>query len=225
MKIPLRFSILALMSMSAIADGPMFSEYAVTAKVSTLGLGVEVTTNVLEHVNLRFGANTFQYGTNVNDTDVDYDADLKLLTVGLFADYYPFASVGFRLTGGIMYNDNSLDMSGRPKAGGTYTFNDIEYSSDKIGRVDGSIEFNTFAPYLGIGWGNAVGSSGWHFAADLGVMFQGSPKSSITATTTLIGAEKAALENDILQEQNNLNNDLSGYEYYPVVSLGLSYRF
>ena len=43
---------------------------------------------------------------------------------------------------------------------------------DRACQVDGRIDFKKFAPYVGLGWGNAVAPAkpGWGFTADLGVM-------------------------------------------------------
>ena len=45
--------------------------------------------------------------------------------------------------------------------------------------------FNKVAPYLGIGWGNPVqNGKGWGMISDIGVLFQGSPKTTLTVTCT-----------------------------------------
>jgi hypothetical protein len=216
---------IALFTGSVFAEDIMFSKYAVALKGGTTGAGVEITTPILENINLRVGINGYNYSTSGSKSNIDYDIDLKLLTVDLLADYYPIKSSQFRLTGGIMYNGNKLDMTGNAASAGTFTFNGVSYTTAQVGSVDATVDFNKIAPYLGIGWGNAVKSAGWNFIADLGVMFQGTPKSDISVNTTLTGATRTALLNNVAAEQSKLDDDLSGYEYYPVATVGVSYRF
>ncbi|MFM7372109.1 MAG: hypothetical protein ACKO2Z_30855, partial [Sphaerospermopsis kisseleviana] len=78
---------------------------------------------------------------------------------------------------------------------------------------------NSVAPYLGIGWGNAVKSGNrWGFSANLGVMFAGSPKVELTAPAYILAA-------DVEAERKQLEDDLDWLNIYPVLSLGLSYQF
>ena len=91
--------------------------------------------------------------------------------------------------------------------------------------ADGKITFNTFSPYIGIGYGNAADTSGrWHFACDLGVMFQGSPKVEVNAVAAnpLL---QAALDADLDAEVDEMEDDFKDFTMYPVVSFGISYTF
>jgi hypothetical protein len=103
---------------------------------------------------------------------VEYDFKLKLATVDALLDYHPFGS-SFRLSGGVIHNGNSIDVNARPNANGSYTINGRNYSAASVGQMKGDVEFRKVAPYLGIGWGNAVQTTGWGFGMDLGVAFQG----------------------------------------------------
>jgi hypothetical protein len=224
-KIILAIASVSLFASSVMADSEMFSKNALSVKAGTLGAGLELTTSILDNVNARVGVNGFKYSTSGSKSNIDYDIDLKLLTVSLLLDYSPFEASQFRLTGGAMYNGNKLDMTGNPAVSGTFNFNGTTYTTTDVSSVDATVDFNKFAPYLGIGWGNAVKSAGWNFVADLGVMFQGNPDSSISVNTTLTGTAKTALLNNVAAEQSKLDDDLDGFKYYPVASIGVSYRF
>lgn len=224
-KIILAIASVSLFASSVMADSEMFSKNALSVKAGTLGAGLELTTSILDNVNARVGVNGFKYSTSGSKSNIDYDIDLKLLTVSLLLDYSPFEASQFRLTGGAMYNGNKLDMTGNPAVSGTFNFNGTTYTTTDVSSVDATVDFNKFAPYLGIGWGNAVKSAGWNFVADLGVMFQGNPDSSISVNTTLTGTAKTALLNNVAAEQSKLDDDLDGFKYYPVTSIGVSYRF
>jgi len=199
----------------AMADG-----VAVGVKAGTLGGGVELTTNVVPMLlNARIQANGFNYNTTVTNTNVHYDAKLKLLSVGALADFYPMAGK-FRLTAGVYYNANKLTLTGVPTAA-TYTFNGTTYTAAQAGSVTGTMDFNKLAPYAGIGWGDAVSSgSPIGFNVDLGVLYQGKPKTTVTATGAAAG-----LAADIAAEKARLDNNVNKYKFYPVASVGISYHF
>jgi hypothetical protein len=125
-----------------------------------------------------------------------------------------------------MYNGNKLTLDGKPSPVGTYTFNGNTYSSSDIPSVNGKVDFRKAAPYAGLGYGRPVGK-GLSFAGDLGVLFQGSPRSSLAATC---GAATPALtcaqiHSDVAAEQNKLDDDMRKYRFYPVVLIGLAYVF
>lgn len=207
---------LLLGSEGAFADG-----FAIGAKASTLGAGVEVTTNVVPLLaNLRIQGNGFNYNTTINNTNVAYDAKLKLRSVGAIADIYPFLVGKFRVSIGAYYNDNSLSLTGVP-TGGTYTFNGVTYTAAQAGTVTGTMTFNKFAPYLGIGWGDSVSSgSPLGFNFDLGVLYQGKPKTTLTATGNTPG-----LASNVAAEQAKLDNNVKKYKFYPVVAVGVTWKF
>ena len=58
-----------------------------------------------------------------------------------------------RLTAGLVRARNRVELTGRP-AGGTFTFDGVEYDADELRRVRGEARFGkTATPYLGIGYG------------------------------------------------------------------------
>ena len=86
---------------------------------------------------------------------------------------------------------------------------------------------NSVAPYLGIGYGN-VWTKGVNFYFDLGVMFQGSPKASLTANCgpSIAGtATCTALQNDVAAEQQRLEDKLKKFKYFPVANIGITIGF
>lgn len=203
--------------------GPVFAEenFAVGAKVSTLGLGVDGVAKINEYVNLRLGIQGFEYDKDGTESGIKYDFDLGLFSVGSFVDYFPFQN-GFRLSLGAFFNDNELDM--KASAATSYEIGDTTYTAAQVGTLNGKVEFDEFAPYIGIGWGNPFGKDGdWSIAFDLGIMYQGSPDVSLSANGTL--ANNAAFKDDIQREINNLEGDIDDYDYYPVISIAVTYRF
>lgn len=209
------------MTMNAASAAP-----AISAEVGTTGFGLHLTLPVAAKINTRIGFNAFSYDTSDTVDDVDYDAKLKLNTIDALLDYYPFSS-GMRLTGGIVYNNSKIDITARSNSNQTYTFNDRVYIANQVGEVDGRIDFRKTAPYLGFGWGNALGTQrGWSFTSDFGVLFQGSPRTSLTSRNCTIDATLCSqLATDLAEENRQLQDDADSFRFYPVVRVGVSYRF
>lgn len=196
----------------------------VTVDIGTTGLGAHVIVPIQPKLNVRFGANFAKYSTTRNTDDVDYDLKLALKSFDALLDYFP-ADGGFRVSGGAVYNGNKFDSSAKP-SGGTYTLNNNTYPAASAGMIDGAIDFRKAAPYLGIGWGNAAAAPGWGFVADLGVLFQGSPNSTLgnrgcTASTAIC----ARLATDLAVENVKLKDEMKNFKFYPVLRVGVSYGF
>ncbi len=75
------------------------------------------------------------------------------------------------------------------------------------------------------GIGVRAGTNG--VGADIGVIFQGSPKSTLTATCspTASAAQCTQLPNSVAAQQASLDDTISKYKYYPVASIGITIGF
>lgn len=211
-----------LAAMMAAVSAPAFAAGA-TAKVdlhlSTLGYGLGVAFPVTDEVSARIGFNQFKKTYNTTSGGLSYAGDLKLSSLGILADWHPWNG-STHFTAGLMGNGNKFAMTANAAAGTTYTINGVAYTSATGGTVTSAVEFNKVAPYLGFGWSGQAKNTGFSFNSDFGIMFQGSPKATVTATG--FGANTTALTSD---SQAQLNNDLKNYKYYPVISFGIGYAF
>ncbi|RLJ18041.1 hypothetical protein DJ030_12535 [bacterium endosymbiont of Escarpia laminata] len=207
----------ALLGMGLLGNNAMAEGFALTGKAGSLGLGLEGTLGMTESLNARLGFNGFNYDYSYTLDDTDYDLTLDLQTISLLADWHPFDS-GFRVSAGLMSNNNELTGRALP-VGGSLNIGGTDYD---VG-LDAIIGFNSTAPYLGIGWGNAISADkGWGFNLDVGVLFQGSPEVSLTP----FGADAGIVDaDDLAAEVQRVESDLENFKYYPVVSLGVSYKF
>jgi hypothetical protein len=153
-------------------------------------------------------------GGNVNhDVSTDlttYHGKLNLKNLNTFLDFAPLGPL-FRITGGFIFNDNKFDVHTDQVSGGS---------------ISGTVKpEKSAAPYLGIGYGRVSGT-GVNFYADLGVMYQGSPKASLTANCgTLSAAQCAPLQSQVASEQAALEDKLKNAKYYPVLNIGLTIGF
>jgi hypothetical protein len=204
---------------SAVADT---GNIGVAVKGGTLGYGGEVTVGITSAINARAGYNTFSYDGNTNESDVDYNYGLKLQTIPILLDWHPSENGGFRLSSGIIINNNKVTATGSSQ--GVYTIGDVNYNSAQIGTLTGTVDFKKTAPYFGIGWGNAVGKdNGISITFDLGVMFQGTPNVSLAASGPI--ANDPTFQNELSKEIADIQDSTDKIKYYPVLSLGLAYKF
>ena len=213
------FLLAALLPGMAAAEG-----IGLTAKVGLLGYGAELSAPISESWNGRVGLNRFTRSMSTTESDVDYDAKFKLQTFSALADWHPFQG-GFRMSLGLMYNQNQFDMVGKPTAGSTYEFDGVEYTAAEVGTLKGKLSFDKTAPYIGIGWGNAVAKdTSVNFSFDLGALYQGKPKLGLSASGTAC-APGTACGDSLARERADAESEMSNYKWYPVISIGLSYQF
>lgn len=199
----------------------------ISAKVGTLGVGVEYIQPINKYISGRLGLNLLTWGYDLDESDISYDADLELRSISLLVDYHPWAD-SFRISAGLLYNDSQFSVTAEPNDNGTYNINGIDYSANSLVSVDGEIEFNQLSPYIGIGWGAYASSShSWSFNVDLGLMYHGEPDPSLTATCRpgTSAAFCQRLQNDVAAEQIDLKDEMSDFQWYPVFSIGVSYSF
>ena len=212
---------LSFLTAAAAHAAPVASHMSVSVDAGTLGAGVTAQFDVSPRIDARVGVHGMNYSYNTTSQGVAYNGHLKLQSADIFADWHPFAGA-FHLTGGVVVNDNRFNLSGQ-SAGGSYTFNGTTYSAAQVGSVDAKVTFNTLAPYVGFGWNTGhAGDAGLHFSSDIGVMYQGTPKAQITASGA---AGNSALASDVAASQAQLQSDLNSFRFYPVVQIGLAYRF
>ena len=200
-----------------------WGDVGVLLKAGTLGAGLDVSVGMSESLGLRLQANAFSFNEDITESDVKYNADLELQTLGLLLDWHPFSGV-FRVSAGAYWNGNEASATGRP-TGGTYTINGVTYNASDIGSLNGQIDFESIAPYFGIGFASAPKAGrGMTFSFDLGLLYQGEPNVGLTVVCG-VPATCTQLQNDVAAEQAALQEDLSDYKFHPVVAFGIGYRF
>lgn len=224
------FTLLMAPSYKALSDDVGFS-----LKASTLGLGLELDYKISDYFGARLQVNKLDYDDDFVEDDIDYTGEIDFSTTGLLLDYHPFSG-SFRLTAGLF--DNSNELSGTASGEGEYEIGDFTYlssSSDPV-QADLSVELgDTPAPYLGLGWGSSPkNDGGFMMSFDLGVLISGSPSVDFQVSGTALEQESGRVvdlstdpivQENVATETRNLENDISDFEAYPVISLGIGYRF
>ncbi len=190
-----------------------------TVKAGTLGAGLEATVGVNDYLGFRFGVNGMSFGPRVLTDEGTINTDMEWFSYGALVDFHPFGG-GFRLSGGGLINKNKFKMTADLDE--PVDLNGVEYWLESL---DGEVTFEEMAPYAGIGYGNAVGADGrWHFACDFGVLFQGTPELSATAQAS-DPALQDVVDRALEAELEDLQEDMDPFQWYPVISVGVSYRF
>jgi hypothetical protein len=220
-----------LLAVITATANPAHAELAIAAKAGTLGIGAELTAGLSRQWNARFGVNGFNYSERREASDIEYDAEARLRNATALLDWHPGGG-GFRLTGGVFYNGNEVVGSSLPPASGFYDIGGVPVPVGFVGTLDAKAEFDSFAPYAGLGFGNALSTSRKvGFFLDLGVVFQGEADVTLTPIipadspiNTVPGAREA-LDILLLREERDLEDEAADYDLYPVLSIGLSYRF
>ncbi|MDH5512691.1 MAG: hypothetical protein OEY27_05685 [Gammaproteobacteria bacterium] len=189
----------------------------VNMKAGTLGIGVEISRSFSDRFSIGVGFNSYDHKTTDEASGINYDFIFELQSAAVLANFHPFGGT-FRFTGGVLFNNNELDLTGKP-SGSAYVINGTSYPAATVGDLTGKLTFNSTAPYLGIGWGNRPGAK-VGLSVDIGVLNQGSPKLALATTGSVPG-----LAADLEQERRSAEEDLSDFKWYPVLSLGVYFRF
>ncbi len=189
-------------------------------EVSTLGLGGEAGVRVNDFFGLRVGGNYFETDFDASLASADYDLELVLESAGVVIDVYPLGG-GFRLSGGLRWNGNDIDLSVTPTT--SITIGGSNFTAAQLGTLSGDLDFEEFAPFFGIGYEGEFADERVLLAFGAGVLFQGEPEVSLSANGSLAG--DPALEAALRREERDIEDDLEFLGFYPVLSLSLTFRF
>lgn len=211
------------------------SDFGASARVGLLGAGAELNYQMTDHLGLRLQGHNYSFSEDIEEDGIDYSGSLDLSTFGLVLDLHPFGG-SFRLTAGAYSNGNEL--TGDASGSGDYEIGDETFTSvptDPV-RLDLSVELgDSVAPYVGFGWGSSPERErGFMFSLDLGALISGSPNVSLNASgtaveqstlTTVNMATDPTVQAEIAKEVAALEDDISDFEVYPVIMLGIGYQF
>jgi hypothetical protein len=232
-------AVVPMPSMHRRADADETHAVGAAVKVSTLGVGVEVATPVLRRANLRAAFNILGYSKTFNKDGIGYDAHLAFKTVEGHFDFFPWAG-NFHVGPGVLgYIGDPIKAHAVVASNQSFTLGGVTYYSDPTNNtgVAGKIDFDSVVPMITFGWGNLVPRrKSKHFSVpfEMGVAFQGAPKSTLSLTGNVCEAPGVSCQSvagnptvaaNVVSEQNKLNNSMSVFKAYPIISLGVGYKF
>ena len=215
----------ALLAFVLASSSAANADLGVGVKAGTLGLGIEGRWSPLPWMDLRLGANRYDYDVTGAQAGIDYDATLALDTYFLTGNLrFPLSP--FRITAGAFSNGNELQMTSQDTGGADFNIGGIPFSSADVGALQSITSFEGTAPYLGAGFDFEVfGKVGLNF--DFGVLWQGEPTVSLNATglDTAPAQIQALLVPALEAERLELEDEVSDYKAWPVISLSFIYNF
>lgn len=213
-----------------------FSGLGVAVKAGAEGIGFDLATPVARKFNVRGGASFFSYTHALTESGIHINPDLQFRKMGASLDWFPFNN-GFRLSPGfVFYNGNHATATAQVPGGQTFTLNDTNYTSSPSDPVHGSAEV-TFghkqAPSFTVGWGNIVPRTGhWSVPFEVGFEYIGPPAFVYNLAGTAcnqFGCMNVQTSPDIQAnlkaEQDKLNSDISPLRFYPILTIGIGYKF
>lgn len=206
-------------------------DITVTGSMSTLGPSIQFSMPYNDVVNFRFLVAGYRYTTEDNLDDIRYSAKFTLSGAGVLADWHPFGS-GFHVSLGLFRTSNRFD--GKSIGASEYIIGNNTYSAAEVANVRAKADLGSGAPYTGMGWGYSMGSTGWGFAVEAGVVYQPTPAATVNVApgAELSGvlnsaqqARLALLQQDEKVEAKNLEDAFDTFKAFPVVSAGVTYTF
>ncbi|WP_022670726.1 hypothetical protein [Hippea alviniae] len=190
-------------------------------KVGTLGIGPEICYHINDAFSVRGQFGYFSKNFDTTEADVKYDLKFKIRNAGLLLDWHPFEGA-FRISAGLFYNGNKFTGDAKSIEGEKYTINGHTYYLNKISA---SIKYTKLAPYIGIGYDTASSKdSGLGFLVDLGV-FYSKPKVSVDAYGDPDVINDPQFKADLSKTKSELKSYADKLKFYPVIMIGLTYRF
>lgn len=221
--------------------GP-FSKIAVGVNVGLYGIGVEAVTPISRRTNLRVDGNFMNYTLNLTEDNVAYSASLSSREFRATYDFYPFHG-SFRISGGAaLYNNFNIKGSATLNSSNSISLNSTDYYGSATNPLTANASLvygNKVAPTFSFGWGNAIPRSGRHFAfpVEIGAAYTGTAQFALSATGNGCEGPCSASNpgmpiSSVPGFQSNLNtqiakikSDLAPAKFYPILNMGMTYRF
>jgi hypothetical protein len=218
-------------------NGGAFSSVGVGVQISTLGVGIEADTPLVHHFNLRGGFNMFRYSRPITNDGIQYQGSLRFQSVEAHLDYY-FLGPLHVSPGILLYNGNSVSATAVVPGGQSFSLGGTSYQSSAADPVNGSglIDFVRVSPTIMLGIGTLVPHNGRHFGymAEIGAAYVGPANVVLSMAGSVCDptgvncrtiASDPAVQANIQAQQNKIQNDIYPYRFYPILSVGVGYRF
>jgi hypothetical protein len=222
-------------SVPGIGGRPSF---AVGIKASSLGIGGEFGVSMTRLLDFRAGFNAFNFSHTFKNNGIDYNGTLQLRSADALLDIKPLGD-WFHISPGVLfYNGNQITAKTNVPAGQVFDLGNVSFKSsltDPIGGT-GKMTVPKAAPMVLFGFGTLVPHNHhFTFYNDFGVVFQGSPKTTlnltgsacdaITGLACVNAATDPTVQAQVQAEQTKINKDTTIAKFYPVFALGFGFRW
>lgn len=212
----------AISASPALAQSSGEPAIAIGGQVGTTGAGLEVQFSVGPMFVLRGAVDTLGFDVDETLDDIDYSGRLDFDTVGAFVDLHPLAN-GFFISGGAYVGQRRITLDATPT--GPVNIGGQSFTPAQVGTLSGEVRLKDVAPFVGLGFDNTfTRTSRWGFRALAGVAWSEEPQVDLDATGGTLSNDptfRARLED----ERASIQSDVEDYGFYPVLQLGLNYKF
>ena len=217
----------------AQADYGYFNSLGLGLSVSTVGVGLEVSTPIGNYLALRGGVSfmpKFTVTDEVNadlkgvpqgypqSAEVELEGSTKRTTGELLLNLYPFRSNGFFVAAGASFGgDKFVQITGHSDelqqliaAGGSagLQIGDVSIPVDQNGNGSGGLKVSAVRPYVGLGYGRAVPSKRINFMLDAGVQLHGTPE---------VYSDFGQVDQLMAEVDNDFTDIINKLKVYPVI--------
>jgi len=211
---------LAILASATAASASItdLSQGKISAKLSTLGVGVEYTYAINDNTTVRAGYSTASI-------DGEGGSGIKMTNFSFIGDYHPGGGI-VRLSAGVVNMDGELSVTQEDDAiTGLTTIEGQSITTTLVDSVQGKLNFGGTLPYVGVGLAKSPSEDGFGMSLDFGVVSpKFTPALEVVKAATNTTAENTAVDDFVTAVNAELEKEkISGV--YPVISAGVSYSF
>jgi hypothetical protein len=212
------------MALCATGTAAAQSRWSLGAQVGSSGIGAEAGYMASPHFAIRGEFDNLEYEGEVKGQVLTYKGHFRLNTGALFVDWHPWAN-GWLVSGGAFFG--SREAGGDPELQAVNTIGGQTFTLDQARGITSKIKLDDFAPTLAVGWNNTFYNNHWGFKALAGVVFSNQPTVTLSraGTTPLPPDVQARLDAALRVEEQKIAGDTDILKTYPLIQLGVAYRF
>lgn len=213
-------TIVLLCALTLSTSASANDDFWVGLKAGTLGFGAEASWRPLQWLDVRAGANFYDYDESGGQAGINYDGTLALDTMYLTGNFrFPLSP--FRLTAGAFANNNEVRLVSQSMP--SYDLGGSQgYLPAEVGTLQSVASFDSMSPYVGAGFDFSL-MDRLGLSLDFGVLLQGEPTVIMTSDGTL--AQDPGFMQDLADEASELEDELTDLKAYPVISIGFNFNF
>ena len=209
---------------------PQLFANSVGASVGVHGIAIDYTWQLNPSLDVRFALTDMPFNDELKVDGITYDLEYERTNLAVLIDIMPWQN-GFHVTGGLFVLDHQWQINS--KLNGRYYIGDSNYQADNL-KLSGDITYAAASPYLGVGWKNIFGKNGhWSMTAEAGILYVGEPsvdydavgKVSADGTNWVDASSDPDFQKSLAEEETQLEKKLEDFEFWPVLQLGVNYKF
>ena len=198
------------------------SRFAVGVQGGTPGVGGTVSFMVSDYITLRGSYDRLSLDRDDTYDGIDYSGEADFNSPGAFVDLHPFRNAFF-VSGGAYFGDRTVDIASTPKR--PVSIGGVTFTPEQVGTLNGSLELEGTAPFVGLGFDNTFSSGGhWGWRVLVGAAFGDDPQVDLNASGGTI-SDTPQFQAQLALEEAEIQEEADDYNILPVLQVGLNYRF